>query len=77
MKVNEPNRHELWQCPRCSQDYCAFCIDKHIVDFDIIDGNDMKPSANIQWRGLMVCPWCYNQLLKKMRLVKNEKIQNI
>lgn len=67
-KVEEPNVGEGWQCPRCIQDYCDECVEKHEVNFEILDdiegrhGFHQKP---IQWKGLIVCPWCYNQLVIK------------
>jgi len=63
-KVEEPKDYsECWECPRCNQDYCNNCVDWHKVEFDIADGSDKNPKDNIEWKGLLVCPWCYNQLI--------------
>lgn len=63
-KVDECyNNAEVYQCPRCNQDYCDNCHEKQEVDFDIINSSDDNPKAKIEWKGLMVCPYCYNQLI--------------
>lgn len=62
-KVKEPNKEELRECPRCCQDYCPDCVIFEEVDFEVFDGSDNLPYNKIQWQGLQVCPWCYNQLI--------------
>lgn len=63
-KVNQPILNETWECPRCLQSYCPDCVDKHTVDFEIMDKTEGMPELKpIQWKGLFVCPWCYNQLI--------------
>jgi Fe-S oxidoreductase len=65
-KVNEPKSvEEAWYCPRCKQSHCGDCVDKCMVDFDIMDEPDGFNQRKIQWEGLTVCPWCYNQLVDK------------
>ncbi len=64
-KVKEPdNIDEVWECPRCSQSHCGDCVDKCEVDFEVMDKRDGFNQAEEQWKGEIVCPWCYNQLLK-------------
>lgn len=68
-KVKEPSCEvECWECPRCNKTYCPNCVENCQVDFKVIDGSDHKPTAKIEWSGLFVCPWCYNQLLEKRTL---------
>ena len=62
-KVEEPNVEEIWQCPRCHQDYCRTCVDRCEVDFEVEDKPDGYNENIIQWKELQVCPWCYNQLI--------------
>lgn len=62
-KVREPNLSDLWECPRCQSDFCGDCVDKFIVDFEILDEPEHL-LKKIQWKGLIVCPWCYNQLVE-------------
>ena len=63
-KVDEPNTNsEVWQCPRCKQDYCGECVDSVEVDFNIFDKPDGYNQRDENWKGLQVCPWCYNQLI--------------
>jgi len=63
-KVNEPkNVDEVWQCPRCRQDHCGDCVDKCTVNFDVMDKPEGYGQKPMQWKGLIVCPWCYNQLI--------------
>lgn len=76
-KVDEPNVDEVWNCPRCNQDYCGDCVDIYEVGFDIIDKSDGINTQDEQWKDRGVCPWCYNQLIdKKSKEVKNENKQN-
>jgi len=65
-KVDEPKIEETWQCPRCNQDYCGDCVNKHEIDFNIKDAPDGFNRRETAWEGLLVCPWCYNQLLDKL-----------
>lgn len=67
-KVREPEFEEVWQCPRCHQGHCGNCVDREEVDFDIADAPESFGRDNeseVQWKGLSVCPWCYNQLVEK------------
>ena len=66
-KVAEPNVDEVWNCPRCHQDYCGDCVDKIKVDFEIEDEPDGFNQRKVQWQDLLVCPWCYNQLIDKVK----------
>ena len=58
------NQAEAYQCIRCKDDtdtdgwYCDNCNPPQKVNFDIIEDG-------INWNGKEVCPYCYNQLLKK------------
>ncbi len=68
-KVDEPNVSDVWQCPRCHQDFCGECVDACEVDFDIkeninFERPDLDPHME-NWKGEYVCPWCYNQLVVK------------
>ena len=62
-KVDEPeNVEETWECPRCLMNHCGDCVTKHEVDFEIKDCKEGYGQKPIEWKGLSVCPWCYNQL---------------
>lgn len=62
-KVKEPEGKDVWQCPRCHQDFCEDCVDKHNVNFEVADEPEGYNQRTIQWKDLLVCPWCYNQLI--------------
>ncbi len=63
-KVQEPNIGETWECPRCLNSHCDSCVEQHTVDFEVEDKKEGNPNiGKIQWKGLIVCPWCYNQLI--------------
>ena len=64
-KVEEPNVEEVWECPRCHQDYCGDCVESIEVDFDVKDTPEGFNQAEVDWNGTKVCPWCYNQLIDK------------
>jgi len=61
--VKEPDVEETRECRRCNQSHCKDCVDYHTVDFDILDSPEGYNQKDIQWEGIDVCPWCYNQLL--------------
>lgn len=60
--VKIPNNQETIQCPRCNQSYCPNCINFETVEFEVMDSSE-QISNKIQWNGVEVCPWCYNQLV--------------
>lgn len=71
-KVFEPEIiNEVWNCPRCGQDYCGDCVEIHEVDFSVMDTGEVSQIVRIDWEGTLVCPWCYNQL---MVIVNNKEI---
>jgi hypothetical protein len=63
-KVKEPLCQEVYECPRCCQNYCNQCCDSVIVDFDIKELERVGMSSKmINWKDYHLCPWCYNQLV--------------
>ena len=66
-KVDENERGEVYQCARCLQNYCTECHPTEEVDFEIADKTDEIPERArlVEWKGLIVCPFCYNQLVDK------------
>lgn len=71
VEIKEPQTYDTWVCPRCKQDYCSECIEQHKVSFYIEDEPEGLNQNKIQWNGLLVCPWCYNQLLRKTTYKKS------
>ena len=73
-EVEEPQYDTNW-CQRCDENYCVECVDFNEVEFDIEENvyanrPDSKPLFQ-NWKGEMVCPFCYNQLAKK----KNKEVK--
>jgi len=64
-KVKEPTKSEtVYQCPRCKQDFCRICTSTKKVDFEIEEESEgYYHQDKIQWKDLIVCPKCYNQLI--------------
>lgn len=65
IKVKEPEVEDIWMCPRCYHDYCGYCVDFTEVNFDIEDKPEGCNREVVKWKGISVCPWCYNQLIDK------------
>jgi len=64
-KVKQPHNFDEWECPRCLQHKCGKCVKQHKVEFEVMDSKEGS-KKQIQWKGLIVCPWCYNQLVEKV-----------
>lgn len=67
-KVEEPNIQEVWECRRCNQSHCGYCVDLIEVNFDVRDKSDGFNAQEEEWTGQSVCPWCYNQLIDKVQM---------
>lgn len=75
VKVKEPSHNEKNWCRRCNKTYCDNCVDVIEVDFDVKDNvNPERPDLehNMEnFKGVKVCPWCYNQLIDLKQFEEN------
>ncbi len=63
---------DCYECPRCNQHECNHCNDPVEVGFEVSDASDGSPGVERDWKGLDVCPFCYNQLIDiKLQEVKD------